>query len=597
VRVPEIALWTWDARPYPFFPALDDVWSDGENWRRGHWLTGRLGSVQLGALVRALCARAGLPASRIDVSQLWGAVEGYVIAALESPRASIAVLGRHFGFDACESEGRIVFRMRSRRKAIAMGLDDLVASETAGGEPLELVRGQETELPQALKWQMARADDEYDPVVVEARRITVAASRVVAESFPIAVPPEEAERRVRRALMEAWTGRETAAFALPPSRLALDPSDVVELAHDGRATPYRLTSVADGEARRIEAVLEDRAVHDLPPGTPRRTTISQSSLLGQMQVLLMDLPLIADSVPAHQPWFAARARPWPGAAAVWRSPTQSGFVLVGGVDRPAFIGELLEPLPAGPVSRFDLGSELVIELSGVALQSEPDVQLFDGANAFAVESAPGQWEILQAGSADLLEPGRYRLTRLLRGQRGTEWAMGNPAPSGAAIVVLDAGVAPLPIRRAEFGIEAWWRVGPASRPVTDDTFVQRQFTPAGRGLVPFAVCHVEQPFLRGRVPGDLTIRWTRRSRLLDADSWSGAEIALGEAFEGYTVEILDGAAVRRVLQASGPSVVYSGAQQTADLGALLGPGDMLTVRIRQLSDFEPGTPVTVTLQF
>ncbi|MBL3559438.1 glycoside hydrolase TIM-barrel-like domain-containing protein [Rhodovulum sulfidophilum] len=42
VHVPECAAWTWDARPYPFFPALTDVWTDGANWRLGHWLTGRL---------------------------------------------------------------------------------------------------------------------------------------------------------------------------------------------------------------------------------------------------------------------------------------------------------------------------------------------------------------------------------------------------------------------------------------------------------------------------------------------------------------------------------------------------------------------------
>ncbi len=60
VDVPECAAWTWDARPYPFFPELTDVWSDGANWRLGHWLTGRLGAVSLAALVRHLCLRAGL---------------------------------------------------------------------------------------------------------------------------------------------------------------------------------------------------------------------------------------------------------------------------------------------------------------------------------------------------------------------------------------------------------------------------------------------------------------------------------------------------------------------------------------------------------
>ncbi|MFU8899898.1 MAG: baseplate megatron protein TIM-barrel domain-containing protein, partial [Roseinatronobacter sp.] len=89
VHLPDCAAWTWDARPYPFFPELTDVWSDGPNWRLGHWLTGRLGAVSLPALVRQLCLRAGLPEAQIDVSGLWGAVEGYVISALEAPRASI----------------------------------------------------------------------------------------------------------------------------------------------------------------------------------------------------------------------------------------------------------------------------------------------------------------------------------------------------------------------------------------------------------------------------------------------------------------------------------------------------------------------------
>jgi hypothetical protein len=35
-------IWTWDARPYPYFPLLDDVWGDAGNWSLGHWLTGRL---------------------------------------------------------------------------------------------------------------------------------------------------------------------------------------------------------------------------------------------------------------------------------------------------------------------------------------------------------------------------------------------------------------------------------------------------------------------------------------------------------------------------------------------------------------------------
>lgn len=596
VDVPECAAWTWDARPYPFFPELADVWTDGPNWRLGHWLTGRLGAVSLAALVRHLCLRAGLTEDRIDVTGLWGAVEGYAIGALESPRASITTLARHFGFDAVETEGVIRFVMRGRAAVANVTPDDLVAARE--GDVLELTRGQETELPQALKWQVARADEDYEAAQVEARRITVDTTRIASESFPMAVPPEEAERRCRRALMEAWTGRESAAFRLPPSRLALDPADVVMLAHDGRSVPLRLISIADADARGIEAVRQDREAYDLPPGAPRPSALSQAVVFGAPEVMLLDLPQLTEDQPAHRPFAAAHAVPWPGEMAVFRSPSTDGFDLLTTFGSRARIGTLVTDFYAGPTSRFDLGNVLVVDLLTGTLESVTDLTLFGGANAIAIESAPGVWEIVQAGTAELIDTGRYRLTRILRGQRGTEGAMGNRVAAGARVVVLDTALASLPITEADLGIPWNWRIGPASRAVSDETYVAQSFTPAGVGLRPFSVAHVEQPWRRPRAPGDLTIRWTRRSRALAADSWGGLEVPLAEELEAYEVEILDGATVKRVLSAATASAIYTAAQQTADRGALLGPGDTLDLRIYQLSALVGrGAPKTVTLIF
>jgi hypothetical protein len=74
-----------------------------------------------------------------------------------------------------ETEGVIRFIMRGRASVATLAPDDLVAPRD--GDVLELTRGQETELPQALKWQVARADEDYDAALVEARRITVDTTR------------------------------------------------------------------------------------------------------------------------------------------------------------------------------------------------------------------------------------------------------------------------------------------------------------------------------------------------------------------------------------------------------------------------------------
>lgn len=51
VDLDHVMVYTWDARPYPFFPLLTEVWSDGPNYEFGHWIDGKVLSFPaLGAL-------------------------------------------------------------------------------------------------------------------------------------------------------------------------------------------------------------------------------------------------------------------------------------------------------------------------------------------------------------------------------------------------------------------------------------------------------------------------------------------------------------------------------------------------------------------
>ena len=99
-------------------------------------------------------------------------------------------------------------------------------------------------------------------------------------------------------------------------------------------------------------------------------------------------------------------------------------------------------------------------------------------------------------------------------------------------------------------------------------------------------------------PGDLTIRWVRRSRSLAADSRNAGDVPLAEDSEAYEVEILDGATRRRTLQVAKPFALYTAAQQIADWRALLGPGNSLDIRVFQLSALiGRGAERSVTLTF
>src|SRR5690606_29930791 len=146
---------------------------------------------------------------------------------------------------------------------------------------------------------------------------------------------------------------------------------------------------------------QDREAYDLPPGQARTSTLAKSVVFGAPEAVLLDLPQLSEDLPAHRPFVAAHAVPWPGEIAVFRSPSTDGFELLTSFGSRASLGMLVSDFYAGPTSRFDHGNTLVIDLLSGTLESVTDLALLAGANALAVESAEGIWEVVQAGAAEL----------------------------------------------------------------------------------------------------------------------------------------------------------------------------------------------------
>ena len=361
--------------------------------------------------------------------------------------------------------------------------------------------------------------------------------------------------------------------------------------------------VTDGEARMVESVRQDREVYDLPPVSQRSASPTRPVAYVPPTLVFLDLPVLLDGQMAHRPLLAAGIESpsgrWSGLLGVFRSTLpDEGFSWVATVNLRARIGTLAFDFHSGPVHRFDQGNELYVDLPWGTLVSITDEELLAGGNALAVETAPGVWEVLQSARAELVSAGRYKLTRLLRGQRGTEWAMAPVVPAGARVVVLDEAMVELPISVEDVGVPFPGRVGPGTQAVSSSDYRQAQFPPRAVGVEPFAGIHAVQPHRRGRTVGNLTIEWIRRSRDLSADIWGAGEVTIGEESESYEIDILDGAAVKRTLSATTTSVVYTSAQQAADWGAALGPGASLDIVVYQIAPVAGrGFPYRETLFF
>jgi hypothetical protein len=123
-------VWTWDARPWPDFPARQAVWADGPNHALGHWITGRLGAAGLAETVAEICAECGV--DRADVDALHGVVDGYLRDGADTGRAALQPLMLAYGFDAVESGDGLRFAPRSARACVARSIPERHGGEGAG---------------------------------------------------------------------------------------------------------------------------------------------------------------------------------------------------------------------------------------------------------------------------------------------------------------------------------------------------------------------------------------------------------------------------------------------------------------------------------
>jgi hypothetical protein len=560
--VQSIHVWTWDTRPYPDFPLRKSVWSDGDNYRLGHWITGRLDAVPLAELVAELCVTAG--ESRIDVSRLTQLVDGYTIDRPMSARDALAPLMLTFGFDAVESGGVVHFIPRGDSPVITLTEADLVETEE-GADPYHLTRAQDSDLPRAVRLGYIRSDAEFRRGAAEATLEATRSRRVEASDQAIALTSGKANAAAQRWLAESHVAQGSAAFALPPSRLALDATDVVALHVDGRALPLRLDRIADGDFREIEAT---RVAPDLYLATEGPDTAPEPPRLSQpapIEPIFLDLPLLRGDEIAHAPYVAAFASPWPGAA-VFTSVGGDDYRRALTLDAPATIGRTLTPMISTAPWRWSQASVDVV-LSGGALLSRNHLTTLAGANVAAIETAQG-WEVFQFSDAVLIAQQTYRLSGLLRGQAGTEPFIATHPP-GARFVLIDEALQQLPITDAERGQPRHIRIGPATQSHDSDTYqtIERSFE--GIGLRPYAPAH-----LRAVRQGDsIALSWVRRTRI-GGDRWE-TEAPISEESERYRITIEQGGTADSV-EVSSPAATVSAAYpatiSVAQLSAAFGPG-------------------------
>lgn len=568
VATDRIHLWTWDARPFPAFPLSARVWSDGPNWRTGHWLNGRLGTVALKDLIAAILTEAGMTGFNVD--RVDGMVTGHVISSPASVRAVLAPLVEAFAIDVREGAGGLEFTSRLTRGAAPLEID--AVAEPAEGPLFEEIRGERSEFANEAVLLSADPMSDYAPASARSRRLEGEAARQ--HDLPLSVAMEAGLARVTadRWLQDHRLQRRQLRFALPPQAAGIEPGDTVRFAMEN-APPsrFRITRIEDGEIRRIEAVAHVGAAAPRSNEDYGGETGNDANAPFAPEVVLLDLPVLSGNDETGWARAGALAIPW-RQMVLSSSVETEGYAARVTLDAPARIGALAEALPPGSIEgRFDCGNAILADLGFGGLSSASRLAVLNGANAVAVRSEAGSWEIIQFEIAEEIAPGRWRLESLLRGQAGTDDAMRAGAASGSAFIVLDGSVRSLGLSLDEAGRAFNW-IAEASGGLAGGPS-PTMFAGGERALTPLSPVHLRA---ERRAEG-IRLSWIRRGRL-SADSWTPAEIANDEGFERYRIDILDGVTVIRTVEMTTSEWLYPAADELTDFGA---PQAQLTFRVAQ----------------
>jgi hypothetical protein len=544
--------------------------------------------ITLGEIVADVCDRSGVPVGGYDVSELTQTVLGYGVLRNMSGRDAIEPLRPVGSFDGVESGTVIRFPVRGRAASDTYDLDDLGAHLAGEAVPpaVSVDKQQAVELPRIVRMHYIAPTREYEPgEKLSPSRFSPGIIHEVDSEVPVALDDDQAAQIAEIMHTDAWVSRWKYRVVIDVSKLAIEPTDVVLLPVDGRLYRCRVTDIEDaggGLLRKLNLVRDDdssyvsTAASDPPLSLPPPGVVIRSETL----LVLMDLPPLneADDDPGI---YAAvyRATPgftWTGAIVLRSVDAGTTWDQIAATSSEATVGNITQVLDVGSPATWDTANELIISVDAGTFESQTDTAVLNGANLVAV-GAHGRWELVQFANAELIGVNTARLTRLLRGRRGTEVFIGTSVAGDLAVLLTTATTMRLPLQTTDIGQEHQYRA--ATVGMSSAVATIQAFTGAGRALQSWAPVYI-----RGARDGgdDLTITFSRRSRFGSDLTPASQNLPLTEAPEDYDIDIIGDSAgeVLRTISTSVESAVYTSAQQTTDFGA---PQAAVWVRIYQIS--------------
>lgn len=564
---------------------LDDVWVTCSN---GLYRVTQDGSArplftppanvasQLPQVVSALCDAAGLDASQYDVSDLPGEPVSLAIVSVVAIRSPLEQLAIAYNFQLIDRGLTLVFQ-RYGQEAIRATIpeDDLLLPEQEGGDVPGgvIVRTEDLALPTNLNFKYIATRRNYQDGAqnawVTTQQNPARNERVITTYAGLL--DIIAKQRAQEYLDRLWIEREEFTFELGRKYAHLEPGDRIVLAIRGVEYGVLLSNRQYGKPGRVKFVgREDSSFTQYVLGAKPGVANPGKQYMGYLRhttARLLNLPALTsnDQGIRYHVAYEYQAAGYPGAT-LHRSPdggSTYNFVHAGILQ--ASSGIVATPLADANWYILDEVNTFTVAVPYGTLVSITDDELWAGGNMSQIGD-----EMVCFGLADLIAPGVWECSRLIRGVRGTEWAVGTHG-SNEVFVLLDQAVYAIEHGLSERNAEASFKCVTNGAAISNVT--AQLFTPTDENLLPWEI------FLDGTRDtgsGDWALTALQRSRFYGDDWLSGAGIGFDTDLLGWRLDVYDNTftTVLRtfdIARGTDPEAsitqAYTAAQQTTDYGS------------------------------
>lgn len=303
---------------------------------------------------------------------------------------------------------------------------------------------------------------------------------------------------------------------------------------------------------------------------------------GPTTLHIIDLPPLGDG-PEAAPFVAVAAN---GASGGWRraalmTSIDAGTIYsdAGMTALPAVMGRTATVLAMGSADLIDRVNVVEVQMvhPALILSDADNDALLAGGNLAMIGN-----EAVQFGRASLLGSGRWRLSELWRGRRGTEWAVATHPIDTPFLLVESPSLARLSISAAVASVRVMAvGVGDVTGAVADG--------PAETG----ASVRPLSPVSMTATPSgsDLLIGWTRRSR----DDWRWrdlVEVPVGEESERYRVTKVVTGRPDLIVEITDPTWTYAAAERATDVAA---GAALAAISVVQIGAFSVSKAASITV--